>query len=89
MDNTKIIVVFVLVGGIIIWELYTGKIPSKRYITKETDSPAGYWIGIVLQLVFVGFMEWRFDFNVMQRIFVQKQATSWRISVRVVYSTAI
>jgi hypothetical protein len=65
MDNTKIVVTFVLIGGVVIWELFSGKIPSKTYVTKRVDSPIAYWISICIQLAFLGYLVWRFDFTVM------------------------
>lgn len=66
MDNTETIVAFTMVGGIVIWELFSGKVPSKTYVTKRIDSPVAYWIGICLQLAFLSYLVWRFDFNVMR-----------------------
>jgi hypothetical protein len=66
VDNTKVIVAFMCVGGVLIWELFSGMIPSKTYVTKRADSPVAYWIGILLQLALLGYFVWRFDFDVMR-----------------------
>jgi hypothetical protein len=63
MNDAKIIVALCLVGGTILWELFSGKIPSRHSLTRRMDSPIAYWIGIVLQLVLFGYIAWLLDFK--------------------------